>query len=68
MNTDDIDQYNLTTGELAKLLRVKPQTIRKRYAATGSYFGLRPIKLPNRYLIWPDDARERLLNGCSNER
>lgn len=46
----------VTTKEFASTLNLQPQSIRKRYSQTGSYFGVRPIKLPNRRLIWPDNA------------
>lgn len=51
----------LTTEELAEDLHVKPNTIRSALCRTGSYMGIRPIKLPNRFLAWPDDAVQRLL-------
>ncbi len=51
----------LTTKELALLLSMSAQSIRKRYCETGSYFHLKPIKLPNRRLLWPADAVELLV-------
>lgn len=53
----------LTTEQLATPLCVKPQSIRVRLCQTGSYFGIRPIKLPNGRLLWPADAVEKLLEG-----
>ncbi|AJC20398.1 DNA-binding protein [Pandoraea pulmonicola] len=53
----------LTTVQLASALHLRPQSIRKRYMETGSYHGVRPVKLPNRFLAWPTDAVEQLLNG-----
>ncbi|WP_240745904.1 helix-turn-helix transcriptional regulator [Cupriavidus oxalaticus] len=52
----------LTTEELATALGMSAQSIRKRYSQTGSYFQLRPVKLPNRRLLWPADAVEQLIN------
>lgn len=52
-----------TTNQLAHGLTVRPQTIRKRYAQTGSYFGVKPIKLPNGRLYWPADAITQLQIG-----
>ncbi|WP_321933594.1 helix-turn-helix domain-containing protein [Burkholderia cenocepacia] len=52
----------LTTEELATVLSLSAQSIRKRYAQTGSYFELRPVKLPNRRLLWPADALAQLIN------
>ncbi|MFP3977327.1 hypothetical protein [Marinobacter sp. KMM 10035] len=51
----------LTTEQLAEKLHVKPNTIRSALCRTGSYMGIRPTKLPNRFLAWPDDAVERLV-------
>jgi hypothetical protein len=51
----------LSTEALAAGLDMHGQSIRKRYWQTGSYFGLKPVKLPNGKLRWPDDSVERLL-------
>ena len=52
-----------TTEQLAKQLGLNSQSIQKRFSQTGSYFGVRPIKLPNRRLLWPADAVEQLTRG-----
>lgn len=56
----------LTTEQLAEKLHVKPNTIRSALCRTGSYMGIRPTKLPNRFLAWPDDAVERLVDQSQN--
>lgn len=33
---------------------IQPQTPRKQYCLTGSYFGVVPQKLANGRLLWPD--------------
>lgn len=53
--------YRLSTEEFAHQHLVQPQTVRKQYAATGSYFGVRPLPLPNRKLLWPADSIEQLV-------
>lgn len=53
-------RYCLTTKELAAQFRAQEQTVRKQYAATGAYCGVRPLKLPNGRLLWPDDTIEQL--------
>ncbi|WP_321789805.1 DNA-binding protein [Paraburkholderia sp. J94] len=53
----------LSTEELATLLTLRPQSIRKRYCQTGSYFCLRPVKLPNGRLMWPADSLAQLAEG-----
>lgn len=57
----------LSTEEFATAISLKPQSIRKRYSLTGSYHGVRPVKLPNRRLLWPVDALEVLANQGSNK-
>jgi hypothetical protein len=46
----------LSTDELASLGKVKPDSIRSAYCRDGEWMGLRPVKLPNRRLLW--DATE----------
>jgi hypothetical protein len=55
----------LTTAELATWLNIRPSTVRKRYSATGSYFGVVPTKGPNRLLLWPADSVEQLAGGAA---
>jgi hypothetical protein len=54
----------LTTEELAALLSIRPQSIRKRYCQTGAYYTLRPLKLPSGRLMWPADALDKLSAGA----
>lgn len=54
----------LTTEELAALLTLRPQSIRKRYCQTGAYFSVRPVKMPNGRLAWPADSIERLMGAA----
>lgn len=56
-------QHNYTTEELAELLRGKPNAIRTRLCKTGSYFGVKPIKLPSGRLLWPAERVAILLDG-----
>lgn len=53
----------LSTEALASALGIKPQTLRANLCRNGHYFGIRPLKLPNRMLRWPADAVERLTSG-----
>lgn len=50
----------LTTEVLAERLGIKPQTLRSNLCRNGHYFGLRPVKMPNRLLLWPEDSLEQL--------
>ena len=49
----DASRFTDETEEFAELNGVKSQSVRKRYSQTGSYFGVRPLKLANRRLKWP---------------
>ena len=46
----------MTTKEFAGLLRVEPATVRRGLCVNCHYMGVRPIKLPNRRLLWPEKA------------
>lgn len=50
----------MNTEQLAAALQIKPESIHKRHYLTGAYFCLRPVKLPNRRLIWPEDSLAKL--------
>jgi hypothetical protein len=54
---------SLTTDAMATAVGVLPQSVRKRYSETGTYFGLKPVKLPNRRLMWDAEAVEMFLRG-----
>ena len=56
-------QNHLTTEALAEALGIKAQTLRANLCRNGHYFGIRPVKTPNRFLLWPADAVERLTTG-----
>jgi hypothetical protein len=58
-----MNQKPLTTEDLAEKLGIKPQSIRSALCRNGSYYGLQPAKMPNRFLLWPSDSLERLTNG-----
>jgi hypothetical protein len=50
----------LTTQELAAQCLVRADSIRVHLCRHGSYFGVRPLKLPNGRLAWPHDTVARL--------
>ncbi len=53
----------MTTEELASKLGLQAHTLRSVLCRSGSYYGLKPKKLPNRRLLWPDDAFDQLVRG-----
>ncbi len=53
-----------STEELAALTRVQAKSIRVALCRSGHYCGLRPVKLPNRRLLWRAEDVARLLSGA----
>jgi hypothetical protein len=53
----------MDTAQFAKAAGVQPASVRVRLCKTGSYFGVRPARLPNGRLHWPDDSAARLLEA-----
>jgi predicted site-specific integrase-resolvase len=60
----EVRSAGLPTATLALALGIRDHSIRKRYCETGSYFGVKPVKLPNGKLRWPDDSVERLVGSA----
>jgi hypothetical protein len=52
-DADAVNIFTDDTEQFAELNGVKAQSVRKRYAQTGSYFGIRPVRLASRRLKWP---------------
>lgn len=53
MNAENT-KYELSAEQFAALNQVKPQSVRARICRTGSYFGIRPLKLANGRLAFPN--------------
>ena len=53
----------LSTEQAAAVLKVKPQTLRAALCRDGHYFGVRPQKARNRFLMWDAAAIDALLSG-----
>lgn len=56
------NQY-FTTEQFAELMQGKPNSIRYRLCKFGSYFGIKPVKLPNGRLLWPAEKVHALIAG-----
>jgi hypothetical protein len=59
--TQTTERYRLSTDAFAAQHLVEPQTVRKQYSVTGSYHGVRPVRLPNRRLLWPADSIQQIV-------
>lgn len=57
------NRQHLDTENAALRLGVKPPTLRHSLCLRGHYLGIRPVKLPNGRLLWPQDAIQKLLSG-----
>lgn len=66
MSKTSTGYYNtgLTTKEFAQQLRIQEASIRRRYCLFGSYFGVKPTKLANGKLIWPENAFDTISGRC----
>ena len=53
LDTTVTQNYDRSTEQFAALNQVKAQSVRARVCRTGSYFGVRPIKLANGRTVWP---------------
>lgn len=63
MNINLFNLQQVTTEQLAELIHGKPNSIRTRLCKTGSFYGIKPIKLPSGRLLWPADKVQAFLNG-----
>lgn len=54
---------SLSTAEVARLFGVRPETLRHALCQSGAYFGIRPVKRPNRFLAWPAEQVEAVLRS-----
>ncbi|MFZ4538625.1 hypothetical protein [Propionivibrio sp.] len=54
METVTPQKYTLSAEQFAALNQVVAQSVRARLCRTGSYFGVRPVKLANGRLAFPN--------------
>jgi len=47
------DTAALSTADMARVLGLRPQTLRRGLSEAGHYLGIVPLKLPNGRLLWP---------------
>jgi hypothetical protein len=56
-------EVGMTTAEVASLFMVQPSSIRVALCRFGHYLGIRPRKLANRRLWWPQREVLAALRG-----
>jgi hypothetical protein len=59
-----MEERLLTTNKLADKLGVKPDTLRRSLCQKGHYLGIKPVKLPNRRLLWPSRSILRIIDDA----
>ena len=52
-----------TTEDAARILRVKPQSLRRALCVRGEYYGVTPHKMPNGRLRWDAASIDALVRG-----
>ncbi len=60
-------EIGLSTNRLAQRLGLQADTLRVALCRNGSYYGVKPLKMPNGRLVWPHDTVEQImaLQGAS---
>lgn len=53
----------MTTRQMAEMTCYKHSTIITRLCKTGSFYGIKPIKLPSGRLLWAANEVQALLTG-----
>jgi hypothetical protein len=53
------------TADFAALMGITPQTARKNFCVDGACYGIKPIKMPNRRLLWPVSETAALLQSSA---
>ena len=54
----------IPTSAFASRFGVKPDTVRRNLCVSGHFMGLKPLKLPNSRLLWPDVFPEELTESA----
>lgn len=62
-NDAPLTSRTYSTEQAAAALHIRPQTLRAAVCRDGHYFGVRPQKARNRFLVWDAAAVDALMNG-----
>jgi hypothetical protein len=57
------ENEKINTEAFAGKLGVKSGTVRRGYCIDGHYMGVKPVKLPNRRLLWPAAEANKLTHS-----
>ena len=56
-------QNYVTTMNFAESVGVKPTTVHRNLCVNGHYMGVKPIKLPDGRLLWPEDVIDQIIES-----
>lgn len=59
----DFKEEWLPTNVFADCFSVKGSTVRRSYCVNGHYLGIVPQKLPNKRLLWPRSAVNKIFGA-----
>ena len=62
-----MENETLTTAQVAELFHIKENTVRRRLCLDGDFYGIKPIKVPSRRLLWSRDRVMVLLSGVKTK-
>jgi NADH/NAD ratio-sensing transcriptional regulator Rex len=54
INQEEQMEKRIPTAEMAKRFGVQSDTLRRNLCKSGHFLGVKPIKMPNGRLLWPD--------------
>lgn len=60
MKAGQEEEKHIPTEKFAKRFFVQQATVRRSLCIKGHYLGVRPIKLPNGRLLWPNISPEEV--------
>jgi hypothetical protein len=61
VSSDQTETSFLTTKKFAELFHVEPATTRRGLCVNGHYMGIKPLKLPNGRLLWPENEAKKVI-------
>jgi len=64
MNSSTNTPSRITTQQMAEIFGVRQATIRHALCLHGHYLNVRPLKLPNRRLLWPFNEIQKVLDSA----
>lgn len=61
MRKEGLQKQYIPTSAFASRFGVQAATVRRNLCINGHFLGVKPVKLPNGRLLWPDTTPDQLL-------